>query len=229
MSNSNTLPWLVAIVITAVGAGAIGYLGRGYLEPTGPVPQAIPGAQAPAEQTPLPPNVTSEAYGDWQLLCQAVPDGKNVCFAVQDIKTPEGQLVLNVLAGYEAKGNKAFIVRAPLGVDISKGVTFRMPTGNPISFAFTACSQVSCDAQLEVPEDGYARLEEAGSFELTYDIPGAEPIKSSISMKGLTDAFKKIEKPAPVPAPAGEAPAALEAPTEGGADAPTPTPKPSTP
>ncbi len=228
MSNSNTVPWLVAVVATAIGAGAIGYFARPYIEgsPVGPVPQS---QQQQAASGQLPPNVTTEQFGDWQLLCQAVPDKPSICFAVQDIKTPEGQLVLNVLAGYEAKGNRAFIVRAPLGVDIAKGVTFRMPTGKPIDFAFTACSQVSCDAQLEVPGDGFAKLEEAGSFELSYVAPGGDPVVSKISMKGLSDAFVKIVKPEPVaaPAPAVEGPSGTPAPA--GADTPTPTPKPATP
>lgn len=224
MSNSNTLPWLVAVLTTAVGAGAIGYFARPYIEgaPSAAVPEARQGEVAP---TP-PPGVTAETYGDWQLLCQDVPNGAPICFANQDIKTPEGQLVMNVLAGYEAKGNRAFMVRAPLGVDIAKGVSFRMPTGKPIAFSFTACSQVSCDAQLEVPDDGYAKLEEAGSFELSYEIPGAEPIKAMISMKGLSDAYKKIARPQP---PA--TPAATPAPVtpETGDDVPAPTPKPSVP
>lgn len=227
MSNSNTLPWLVAVVATAIGAGAIGFFARPYIEgvPANEVAQPRQDGASPA----LPPGVTTEAFGDWQLLCQAVPNGADICFAAQDVKTPEGQLVMNVLAGYEGKGNRAFMVRAPLGVDIAKGISFRMPTGKPIAFSFTACSQVSCDAQLEVPEDGYAKLEEAGSFELSYEIPGGDPIKAVISMKGLSDAYKKISKPQPAAAPAATPAPEAPAPATTGDDAPTPTPKPSVP
>lgn len=232
MSNSSTLPWLVAVAATAIGAGAIGFFARPYIEgtPASPPPQVQGQAPAaPAADAALPPNVTAEQFGDWQLVCQAVPNAESICFAVQDIKTPEGQLVLNVLAGYEAKGNRAFIVRAPLGVDITKGVSFRMPTGQPIQFAFSACSQVSCDAQLEIPGDGFAKLEEAGSFELSYDIPGAAPIVSRISMKGLADAYTRIVKPGPAAAAPAAGTPATETPAPADADTPTPTPKPATP
>lgn len=222
MANSNTLPWLVAVVATAVGAGAIGFFARPYIVADGQVvaQQTRPATEATRE---LPPNTTTEKFGAWDVLCQQVPSGTNICLAAYDAKTERGELVMNLIAGYAPNGEKTLLVRTPLGVQIDKGLSFRMPTGNPIAFAFTACSRDSCDAQLSLPEDGYKKLEEAGSFELSYEIAGAEPIKAMIPMDGLTAAYGKVTRPVP-PAPAAATPApAAET------DAPTPTPKPSTP
>lgn len=231
MANSNTLPWLVAVVATAIGAGAIGFFARPFIDPA---PTAAP--QAAAQQQPqLPPGTTTEAFEDWTLICTASNDPtKPICFAAQDARTEQGQLLLAVLAGYEAGGQRAFLVRAPLGVQLDQGLVFQMGEEKAAAFAFTACSQASCDAQLIIPEGNFAKLEAAGSFTLAYLMADGTPVKATISMKGLGKAFEKIVKPEPQPTPAAPAEGApAEAPADAapaGEDAaPAPTPKPTTP
>lgn len=232
MSNSNTLPWLVAIVATAVGAGAIGFFARPYIDgtPAAPAPAQQQAAQDP--RSALPPGTTTERVEDWTLICTPSNDpAKPICFAAQDIRTDKGQLLMALLAGYEGTGQRAFLVRAPLGVQLDQGLIFQSGEDKPAAFAFTACSDVSCDAQLIIPDGNFGKLEAAGQFTLAYVMADGTPVKGTVSMKGLGKAYESIIKPDPAPAPAeGAAPAATpEAAPDAGADAPTPSPKPETP
>ncbi|MFT3810599.1 MAG: invasion associated locus B family protein [Micropepsaceae bacterium] len=224
MSNSNTLPWLVAVLATAIGAGAIGFFARPYVD--GPTVAAAP-AEAPAqEQRPsLPAGTTSERMDDWTLICTPSNEpSKPICFAAQDIMTDDKQLLMALLAGYDGQARRSFLVRTPLGVRLEQGLIFQMGDDKPAAFAFSSCNEVSCDAQLIIPEGNFEKLEAAGSFNLVYVLADGRPVKGTVSMKGLGKAYEKIIKPEvkepaatpeAAPAPAGETPA--------------PTPKPATP
>lgn len=230
MSNSNTLPWLVAVVATAVGAGAIGFFARPMILGEAAAPAAAPQQQqAQAGEPQLPPGTTTEKIEDWMLICSQTDDpAKPVCFATQDSRTANGQLILATLAGYNEQAQRTFLVRAPLGIQLDHGLTFQIGEEKATAFAFAACSQVSCDAQLVVPDGNFSKLEEAGAFTLAYVMGDGTPVRATISMKGLAKAYEKIIKPDVAPAPAAETPAADPAPDApaGGTDAPTPTPKP---
>ena len=67
--------------------------------------------------------------------------------------------------------------------------------------------------QLSIAEDGFAKMEAAGTFEIAYTSLNGERIAANVSMKGLADAYAKIEKPPVTAAPAAEpaAPAAAPA------------------
>ncbi len=230
MSNSNTLPWVIAVVATAIGAGAIGFFARPLII-SEPAVQTRNQAQAQAEPQGLPPGTTTEQVDDWTLICTASSDpAKPVCFAAQDIRTEQGQLLMALLAGYEASGKRAFVVRAPLGVQLDQGLIFQLGEEQPAAFAFMACSDVSCDAQLIVPDGNFEKLEAAGTFSLAYFMVDGTPVKGTVSMKGLGKAYERIIAPEPQPAAAATpAPGAETPATSGEADAPTPTPKPETP
>jgi invasion protein IalB len=98
-----------------------------------------------------------------------------------------------------------------LGVALEKGLEFTMPGEKAEAFGFGACNRATCDAQLSVADDGFAKMEAAGSFEIAYTTLSGERIAANVSMKGLADAFTRIEKPAVAPA-AEPAPAAAAAP-----------------
>jgi len=230
LSNSNTVPWLVAVIATAIGAGAIGFFAHPYI--AGPPAVPAPAQQQQDPATALPPGTTTARVEDWTLICTPSNDAaKPICFAAQDVRTDKGQLLIAILAGYEAQGQRAFLVRAPLGVQLDQGLIFQMSEEKPAAFAFTACSDVSCDAQLIVPDGNFEKLDGAGSFTLAYIMADGTPVKATVSMKGLGKAYESIIKPDPVaaPAPAVEGPAATPAPETPAPDAPAPTPKPATP
>lgn len=221
MSNSNTVPWLVAVIATAIGAGAIGFFARPLI--VGEVAPAAPAAQpqAAAGEPQLPPGTTTEKIEAWTLICTQTSDpAKPVCIASQESQTPEGQLILATLAGYNEQAQRTFLVRAPLGIQLDSGLVFQIGDDKPVAFAFSACSQVSCDAQLIIPDGNFGKLEAAGSFTLSYMLTDSTPVRATISMAGLEKAYEKIVKPEPKPTPAPEAPAT-------GTEAPTPTPKPA--
>lgn len=225
MSNSNTLPWLVALLATAVGAGAIGFFARPYIE--GPAAAPAP-TQTPTEnqRQGLPPGTTSETMDDWTLICTPSKEPtKPICFAAQDILTGQDQLLMALLAGYDSQARRSFLVRVPLGVRLEQGLIFQMGDEKPVAFAFSACNEASCDAQLIIPEGNFEKLDVAGSFNLAYVLSDGTPVKGTVSMKGLGKAYEKIIKPeVTTPPPTPEA-----TPAEAGADTPTPTPKPANP
>ena len=241
--TSPTLPWVIAIVATAIGAGALGYFAGNYTAPS-----SVPAAAAPqnpaaaAQNGQLPPGTTSEKIGDWVLFCQDAPDGKKGCSATQDIANPQGQIVLSVIAGYDEQAQKAFLVRAPLGINLGAGLEFNLPGDKPVAFEFLACDQMSCNAILTVLDKNWPKMEAAKSFELAYTRGDGVRVPATISLAGLADSFTKIEKPVPVAAPAApvegaapapETPAPAPAPTEPApaapAGTPEPTPKPAQP
>jgi len=235
LSNSNTLPWLVAVIATAVGAGAIGFFARPYIDGTPAAAVAAPGQQAqPNPQATMPPGTTTTRIEDWTLICTPGQDpAAPICFAAQDIQTDKGELLMALLAGYGPQAQRTFLVRAPLGVQLDRGLIFQMGDEQPAAFAFSACTNISCDAQLVIPDGNFEKLEAAGEFALVYVLADGTPVKGMVSMKGLGKAYESIIKPevtaAPAPAEgATPAPEGEATPAPAG-DAPTPTPKPSTP
>lgn len=229
MSNgSSVLAWTIAGVAAVVAAGALGFMAGRYSAETAAPPPAPAQQQAqPAQQQQpqLPPGTTTETLGDWTLFCQDIPNGKKSCFAMQEALNENGKVMLAVMAGYDGQANRTLLVRAPLGVQIDTGVEFAMGDKKPEAFSFSACNQVSCDAVLVVSDEGFKQLTDAGKFELAYNI-GGKRLTASISMKGLTEAYTKIEKPPPPPAEeaAPAKPAADEA-----KPAAEPAPEPKTP
>ncbi len=234
--SSNTLPWLLAVLMTAVGAGALGFFaGDQYgsnAKKIADIDTAIKDqqeAQAKAsDPNYLPPGVTREKLGAWTVICQDQADGKKGCSASQDLVNPQGQIVLSLIAGYNEQAQRAFLVRAPLGIDLGQGLEFNLPGDKPVAFEFTACDQTSCNAVLTVTDENYPKVEAAGSFELAYTRGDGLRVPASVSVSGLNDAYARLTKPTPVatPAAAPAAPAATPAATPA-APAPKPAAKPT--
>jgi len=238
--SSSALPWAIAIVTTAIAAGTLGYFAGQY---TAPPAAPVPTAAAPKETGDpgqLPPGVTAEKFGAWTVLCQEAPNGPKSCSAIQDVANERGQIVLSMVAGYDVNGQRALLVRVPLGIDLGMGLEFNLPGDKPVAFEFSACDQIGCNAILTVPEENFAKLAAAGSIELGYTRGDGVHVAASVKTDGMTEAYAKVERPAPRPAPAApadgapaagepaaETPAATPAPA--GETAPQPTPKPTTP
>lgn len=199
--SSNALPWVLTGISGVVAALALGFVAGRYTAPE-TAPAAVPQQQQAQDPNALPPGASSEKIGDWDLACQDMGNGKKSCVALQTPKDSSGRLMAAVLAGYDNQAKKVFIVRAPLGVSLEKGLEFTMPGQKAEVFGFGACNQATCDAQLGIADDGYAKLEAAGTFEIAYTMLNGERVAANVSMKGLTDAYAKIEKPIPPTAPA---------------------------
>lgn len=207
MSNgsSSSLPWILTGVSGVVAALAVGFMAGRYTAPEVPAPAPMQQGQQAQDPNQLPPGTTVENIEDWSLICQEA-NGQKGCVAVQQAVNAEQQLVLIVEAGYDDKAQRMLRVRTPLGVVLQNGVEFTIPGGEPQAYNFAACDQASCIAVLNVPEEGYTKLEAAGSFELAYTRQDGARVPATMSMKGLTAAYAKVPKPAPAAAPA-EAPA----------------------
>ncbi len=235
MSNgsSSALPWAIAIVTTAIAAGTLGYFAGQYTaQPAAPVPTAA-APQQRTEPNQLPPGVTTETIGAWTLICQETPDKRQNCSAIQDVTNPQGQIVLSMVAGYDVDGQRALLVRAPLGIDLGMGLEFNLPGDEPVAFQFTACDQISCNAILLVTEENFPKLAAAASIELAYTRGDGVRVPASVKTAGLSEAYTRIQRPAApaaaTPAPTTPAEAAPAAPAPATEGAPQPTPKPTTP
>ena len=196
--------------------------------PVAAVPEPLqPTQSAQAAEPQLPPGATTEKIEDWTLFCQADATGKKLCFATQDIRRPEGGLLFALIAGYDVNASRTMLVRAPLGVQLDKGVEFKFGETQQDAFEFEACGNGSCDAVLTITDAGFSKLTEAGSFELAYTRGDGVRVPATVSMKGLAKAYESIEKPpAPPPAAPSAAPAAVPS-TPAPDGTPEPTPKPA--
>lgn len=228
--SSSALPWVIAGASGVVAALALGFVAGRYTAPEVVAPAAPQQQAAAQDPNALPPGASSEKIGDWTLACQDLGNNKKSCVALQAPVDSQNRIVAAVLAGYDDQAKRVFIVRAPLGVMLDKGLEFTMPNDKPEAFGFGACNQQSCDAQLGIADDGYAKLEAAGTFQIGYTLTNGEHVSANVSMKGLTDAYAKIEKPTPAAAPAPAAdPAAPATPPATPAPEEAPAPKPNTP
>lgn len=227
MSNgsSNALPWLVAGIAAVIAAGALGYMAGRYT-----APEPAPAQQAAANRPPeLPPGATTEQIEDWMLFCQQGAGAQKVCFAMQEVANAEGQVMMAVVAGYDPNAVRTLVVRVPLGARLDAGVEFKVGDKDQGAFQFEACDQVSCNAVLQVPDAGYAELEKTGNFDLTYTRGNGQRLTGRVSMKGLTAAYAKIEKPVPPAAPPAEGAAPAEGTTPPATAPAEPAPAPATP
>jgi invasion protein IalB len=228
--SSSTLPWVIALVASTVAAGAIGFAGGRMTAPVASAPEPLQPAQTASAEPELPPGATTQVIEDWTLFCQANPAGETLCFATQEIRRPEGGLLFALIAGYDVNASKTLLVRAPLGVQLDKGVEFKFGETQQDAFQFDACGNGSCDAILTMTEEGFVKLTEAGAFELAYTRGDGTRVPATVSMKGLAKAYESIRKPTVAPAAAAPAatPAAPAAPSTAAPDGtPEPTPKPA--
>ncbi len=216
--TSTTL--IITLLATAIGAGALGFVGGKYLfQPEPPAPAlTTPAAadQTPTDPNALPPGASREEIGDWSLLCQAREAGGKDCVAIQNLGAEDGRVLLRLVAGYGDQATPAIEVNAPLGVDLPRGLDFKFGQQTE-AFAFEYCSAVSCNATLSFPDGpSFEKLLAADHFEIALRLGGDKDAVFPVSLKGLKDAFAKIEKPAPQPAAAPAAPAAppAEAPAQ---------------
>lgn len=201
-NGTSALTWTLAVVGIAIAGGGGFMAGRA----TAPVPEPQPPAQiAPSETTPAPtePQATREAIGSWTLICQPVADAKPSCVAMQNVVTEKGEVILYVVAGYGDNGQKTMVARAPLGIQLNEGLTFKVGEQKPEVFAFTTCTPASCDAIMSFDDANFDKLVKQSSMSLSYTLADGGTVESKVVFDGLPAAYEKIERPA-APAPATE-------------------------
>lgn len=126
--------------------------------------------------------------GDWSVRCAGVGTPTGVCYLVQRFERSGGDLVAEIIA------DPAFLaVRVPVGARLAEPMSATTPSG-PLSLAWQTCTDVSCEAVLNLDATSIASL--AAGTTLHYS--GVAPVDLPIPMAGFAEGLGLLDAAAVV-------------------------------
>lgn len=193
---------LVVIVLAVALQGVPGALAGAPADPSSSAPEAPPAEQAapkaPAKEAAKEAaKAGGERIGDWTLFCPEPKDKEKPpsCTLEQLLIDAETKRVVFHLAiGYGPRGNLIFVVRAPLGIALVRGleVTFG---AQPMQRApFGICLSNGCQAILILSKPLQDEIVKAERALITVYAPNGSPFQAAASLKGLGPAIDTLSK-----------------------------------
>ena len=185
MRHSKSVP-VLAVSIAALWVGGVA---------AQPKPVATPPAVAPD------PSVTTAAYGDWTLRCEAPQAGKTLrlCEAAQTVQVRgEAAPIAQIAFGHASSAEPVkLVVVLPVNVTFPSTVTIAIGEGDPqpVQLAWHRCLPVGCFAEATSTADVVRRWRsETGQGKLTFKDGGGRDVVVPVSFRGLAQALDALAK-----------------------------------
>jgi invasion protein IalB len=138
-----------------------------------------------------------ERIGDWTLFCPEAKDKTKppACTLEQLLIDAETKRVAFHLAiGYGPRGNLIFVVRAPLGIALVRGLEVTFGT-QPVQRApFNVCLSNGCQAVLVLSKPLQTEILKAERALITVYARNGNPFQAAASLKGLGPAIDALNK-----------------------------------
>ncbi len=172
---------------------------------------------ASARQEPGQPaqpkiEVTKTAtYGDWIYTCVKVPNVPEarcgISQQLSDAKSKAPLFLWRIVQ--DGKGGYVGEWQTRSGIMVDRGIVMEAGTDKPVTVPFEACLPEGCRAVAKLTPDAIAAIGKAQSASATVFPVGSQPVKLTLSVKGLSDALAALQpaQPAPTATPAPAAPA----------------------
>ena len=192
----------IAFVLIMVVFSCVRAFAGAPAEGTSSAPKASPAEQAAPKAPTMDAakeatQAKGERIGDWSLFCPEAKDKtKPVSCTLEQllIDAETKKVAFHLIIGYGPRGNFIFVVRAPLGIALVRGleVTFG---GQPVQrVPFTTCRVNGCQAVLILSkplQDEIVKAERA--LIVVYALSG-NTFQATASLKGLGAAIDTLNK-----------------------------------
>ena len=162
-------------------------------------PASPPSASTPAVAPD--PSVTTAAYGDWTLRCEAPQAGKTqrLCEATQTVQVRgEAAPIAQIAFGHAVSSEPVkLVVVLPVNVTFPSAVT--IATGDadpqPVQLAWHRCLPVGCFAEALSTADAVKRWRgESGQGKVTFKDGVGRDVVVPISFRGLAQALDALAR-----------------------------------
>jgi len=147
-------------------------------------------------EDPAQPSQTTETFGKWTVRCVSnakAQDGK-LCEVVH-VVSGQGGVIAQLAIGRVPGGNKTmFVVRAPLGVLLSKPVEILGMSDDsaPAELSYVTCLASGCLAQRDATAAELSFLADAESFKLVFYERTGRRIEITMPTGGLKTALARL-------------------------------------
>ena len=141
---------------------------------------------------------TAETFGDWEIRCVKVAEGKDPCQLYQLLRDQGGNAVaeFNILAlPADAQAAAGANLVVPLETLLTEGLTLAVDTGQARRYPFTFCAEIGCLARVGFTAEEVASFRRGNAARITI-VPALAPdqrVELSASLTGFTAGFKRLQ------------------------------------
>lgn len=148
----------------------------------------------------------TEQSGDWGINCEKTDEtkGKDVadCVIIQEIRYKKGESqgrlaylkfgrVKDKKEGTKTQG----VLLAPLGIMVQSGIIMQIDDSKNTSvIPIARCISEGCLSNFSLGDDGVEKLKKGTKLNLYYTTADGKKLKTSISLKGFSNAFETLKK-----------------------------------
>lgn len=143
-----------------------------------------------------------ETFQDWQMVCQAVAEGQEICGAIQEVMNGE-KLALWAAFGYFQQAEKPVLILRvpydltdpPTGLRVSQGIQVAVDGGGQVPIPFEVCAPGGCQIGVLMEDDFVAALKGGNKMNVTVPLSTGQTATINVSLQGFTAAFGALTKP----------------------------------
>ncbi len=146
---------------------------------------------------PVAPSATAAENPLWGKQCSKQADGKPDTCALQQfvIAQPGNRQLLLTQLGYNGPEAKPrLLLVAPLGILLTKGISFGIDDKKPLTVPFETCNSSGCLSIIDMDEAALDQFRKGNVLKVRYYLMGDEekPLDLPIKLDGLSAALKSI-------------------------------------
>lgn len=153
----------------------------------------------PAAAQDAGPDVLSETYRDWVVICRATPaqqgqPATRLCEMTQELRQTEGgQRVLALaLRPVGDAGAAELTMVTPFGLRVSAAVEIRLGEGTLASLPFDTCLAVGCIVRGELDAAALASLGQAETARVALPTTGGGALQIPVPLAGFDSAWTRL-------------------------------------
>lgn len=151
------------------------------------------------EANAAPQSYVKGEFESWQLTCDKVAEGPELCQLYQLLKDQKGTSTAEIRlialpAGGEAAAGAEIIT--PLETLLPAAITLQIDTAKPKAYPFTFCAPIGCVSRVGFTKAEIDSLKKGAKATMTL-VPAAAPkqkVVLDISLKGFTAGFDAVSK-----------------------------------
>lgn len=138
-------------------------------------------------------NSLQETYQDWSVGCGITQNGK-VCSMSQTQQRQDGQRVLTIEIQSGKDGSATGALVLPFGLQLDAGASLKADNNTPLQdLRFTTCLPIGCLLPVTFTAANITTLKTATALNINAtSIEAKQPVKLSVSLKGFSEAFARL-------------------------------------
>ena len=160
-------------VALVVGALAVGWVGRGAVDPA-------------------PEGASAIAFGDWHLSCPPRTDTTAACSVTQELVQEKGGAPVLRFGVTADQASPTIDIIVPHNVLLPKGIGLKVGDGELKTFPYRTCTAVGCIATIKPDNALYRAILGSGQVSVLFADVTGKPIVKSLTKTGFTRAVSAM-------------------------------------